>query len=1186
MARTTAYGPRRLVKRNLQKIQKQNQVHVPIVGQPAVVNESQVQPGNINLYSYATPGLKTGDTYTASFTQTINYSGATDQILVSNKQFSTVPAPYTLDSSLINSVYPPSGHSDYWNVLPHVLFNNAQTPWLLQGTNEDASTNPTPWIALLVFTENELTPDLPTLGSIGTATGAIPQRSPTLSYNLQVKDLYALNSTVSQPVPSSSSNDTTQIQAVFMPGSLFATLFGTPTSSTNASVDPETTTPSLGRFKYMSHVRRFNASGVTNQNPLNIQELAATVSPRTGDSSITTPTVAYAHLVSLAGIADNAGLTLDQTKPAALVSLYSWTFNHLPSTYFDTKQVLVDLASTLQPLSAPYPTLASVKTQVSNETAADTWVKTKMLAGYSLVRYRTLTGELAIAITRGFLTGVKFDTLDLPPSNYGSDLALVDESSGFLDLTWQLAWELGRTLAVGDRVFASSMMRLRQAIHTQNLEAAKGEVDSLWMPAPMTLGRWTNSQQSISMRLSQNTNFIGYRWQGSSLGTSTWESLSFQTNEVLGQYRTQLQSGTGAFAGAVGETTGVEYDETNTPESSDYANVLSWIMDKWFLGSIPYTNLIPDPSFLPKESARSFYVDQNWFKVFVDGALSIAEHYDEGDDVREAIKASLTEYLTTNVTGTTYPPQIPKWGLFIRSEFITRYPDMRISAPFKDAGMTDTQTDILRAETLDTDLLMLLFDREPSDFSSSGITFTPPEHQLSSMFGEAAGLNPAGALNVNFKVISVVGSTPAQTGVASLNIILNDPTNGVYDSSCRSLVPQNFATVAATQTGLSTDHANAQMVGAELVAMVPTMQFVPGADPSVQASSAVHSSILSTKSKLHQFIPPAVKPTITRPLALTVTPLDANPPTLPTYAAPTNAMVKAIAKLNIYDIADSDIVSNFFTLAAPRQGPLTTTTLQHNTPVGDNSAPSLSTTFFNLHYPDQNQLGLRTSSPYQSALAGLFPTSLSFKTDIHISNISVATSPILCSSVQIFIPVDSDPKSAFLAPFPTNTASTAPITRNASGEWPLQPNSTGPKYSGVVLPVVRFTGIGRRWIPTTSYANGVFTITLTPNKATPQNSPYTPAYWDISTYKDMSLVIENVQLNVQAAAPWQPPPANYQGPPLYFYPGPGLSSNTFQVQVIETYWDAHAGGEYTYSGAANVTIYGVNVTGSLITATG
>ena len=84
------------------------------------------------------------------------------------------------------------------------------------------------------------------------------------------------------------------------------------------------------------------------------------------------------------------------------------------------------------------------------------------------------------------------------------------------------------------------------------------------------------------------------------------------------------------------------FNELNCPMSSDYAKILEWCMDAWFLQGIPMHYIIPDPAFVPKETIRTFYVDQNWFKVFFDGALSVTEHFTEQDEVRAELNPLLT----------------------------------------------------------------------------------------------------------------------------------------------------------------------------------------------------------------------------------------------------------------------------------------------------------------------------------------------------------------------------------------------------------------------------------------------------------------------------------------------------------------------------------------------------------------
>ena len=490
-------------------------------------------------------------------------------------------------------------------------------------------------------------------------------------------------------------------------------------------------------------------------------------------------------------------------------------------------------------------------------------------------------------------------------------------------------------MAIGDKVFASALMRLRQAIHNQTLEAAKGALDATFKSGPDTMKRYSDVQVSLYDRTSQQLGFGGARWQAKPLGVSSMQTLSFEQVPVQRQYRSLLQNGIGnldkgqkqpsgmqSLAGNLQQQGQDHYDESNSPLSSDYATVLAWIMDRWFLQAIPYNYLIPDPGFVPQESIRSFYVDHNWFQVFVDGALSIAEHFHEGDDVREAIKASFSSYLSTNIGDTGFKPQKPVWGLLIRSEFVTRFPDLRISAPFKDTeqNKVGNQLEVLRMETLDTDLILLLFDREPADFSPKGITISPPEHQLSSMFGGAEGMDVNGRLNIEWKQLSTVSSTPTVSVTSSSTLTLHDPNNGIWDPDCRAIVPASFVSAAVAKTKFSPDYAQAQTVAAQLVAMVPSLNILPAPSGGYQGAPMPSTSLLSSKSSLNA---PLQGPS--GPLKTTLPGTSSNYGAINTYSAPINAMVKAVAKLYVYDRADDILMRNFFNLAyyigAPQHGP-------------------------------------------------------------------------------------------------------------------------------------------------------------------------------------------------------------------------------------------------------------------------
>ena len=637
-------GPRRLVFSNLAQ---ENKPPLRAISAPLL-------PGNIRIHSSSVPGLLHGVSYTAQFTQAITYPDINNKQaptnltpLVSSKDFTVEGNPYFLDSSLIDSVYPPPGHSDYSNVLPHVLFNDLQAPWSIQ--MPDYKGMPQPWIGLLLFTEDELTlldtaskPQVTTINA--TLTKDLKSlRTPTLAYNLTIKDLSDLGSSSASGVASPvQATDTAPIQAIFLQGSTFAGLFSTytiPSAQPKAGTYPA----DVSRYTYMSSVRTFNASGLANKNNEPEVKVSATVSPRTAPLEITQPTTVYAHLVSLPGVAEN--MQTDTSKVAALVSLYSWSYTCLPPTSFALEQCFDALARNIQPLRIPDSLLNIHKNSAST---SDDWVRNKLLAGYNLIRYRVPTGEVIPALHRGLLTPIKTPQVEFPPSDSGTDLAIVDEATGFLDLTYQMAWSLGRTLATSDRTFSAALMRLRTNVHNESLADAKKQLDASlklgFVDMPTTVSQLVDLFKSITSRtVASAVTSVAQRWQKDALGTSTRNTLSFVNAAAQNKYKAVLQTGISSFANAIQNNKNLQarsvhaqavdpieiYNETNSPLSTDYAALLAWLMDRWFLQGLPMINLIPDPAYVPKESIRTFFIDQSWFRVLADGVLSISDHFNE-----------------------------------------------------------------------------------------------------------------------------------------------------------------------------------------------------------------------------------------------------------------------------------------------------------------------------------------------------------------------------------------------------------------------------------------------------------------------------------------------------------------------------------------------------------------------------
>ncbi|MEZ5476191.1 MAG: hypothetical protein R3E95_01430 [Thiolinea sp.] len=102
------------------------------------------------------PGLEDGDyrlTIKQSL-QTADGSGFSAADATQFLYFSVAGPRYSLDPSLINSVFPPErGVGEYSNVLPHIIFNRSTLPWERRIDEADSGI---PWMALLVLNQDEV----------------------------------------------------------------------------------------------------------------------------------------------------------------------------------------------------------------------------------------------------------------------------------------------------------------------------------------------------------------------------------------------------------------------------------------------------------------------------------------------------------------------------------------------------------------------------------------------------------------------------------------------------------------------------------------------------------------------------------------------------------------------------------------------------------------------------------------------------------------------------------------------------------------------------------------------------------------------------------------------------------------------------------------------------------------------
>ncbi|KAF8457873.1 hypothetical protein BDZ91DRAFT_837736 [Kalaharituber pfeilii] len=778
------YGPRNLVRRHARRVKNRllAQKGLAVADEPPIL-----QPGQEQLFSYYAPALDAG-VYTVTATQDINSPQTTETYSLpeagapkSVQKFEVVAPRFNLPDDAIHSSYPPQGYGALANTLPHVVLTDPHLPWdrfaskYPSDHDPEFNRNRVPWLALLVFTADELKLSADELnGSDGlftnTSLAGNVKQTQTFAINMQVEDVSKIKSTIS-PInglkPEPSDDKTTNV--VLVPSKLFAELVtsydgdGNPVSGQKG--------PDVSRYKYLAHTRDINTTGMADAGVEDNGVFGIVISHRTGPLSNTQPQPVVVHLVSIEGVEpmnDNWPINFDTTKYVAMSSLYSWNFVTLPEGSFNVEEALANLGTTLNVLRAPDAVIKGIDTT----TAFGKRLQGRLQDGYTLTKYRTTTGEITAAISRGPLTPTKVPYPLLPAqkektgttwlSNSGIDLQIMDPEVGLMDITYSVAWQLGKTLAVADKSFATSLIKLRASILEPAMNLAKAEVlraRNAYKPRGETLASLARSIPALK-RLHKATPGLHApgggmedRWRRPQAQHLDLGFYSPHIQEVFQKHATEI--GRQLMLSSDGDCS-ERYDEQNTPNSIDWMIVLDWVLNKMFLYNIPAHYLIADPTYLAPETLRFFHIDRNWIDALIDGALSLGNHLDGVDEVRKTIHGMIDAYV--NPGPQVQPkPQIPTYGFLLHSETVTKYPDLKVEVVINGAH---EHNPILRHDNLDVTkgVMLCLFDQLPGNPGLTSITFTQPPHQQSFIAG--AELDSHHVKTLYKRIYTVPGQEP------------------------------------------------------------------------------------------------------------------------------------------------------------------------------------------------------------------------------------------------------------------------------------------------------------------------------------------------------------------------------------------------------------------------------------------
>lgn len=253
-----------------------------------------------------------------------------------------------------------------------------------------------------------------------------------------------------------------------------------------------------------------------------------------------------------------------------------------------------------------------------------------------------------------------------------------------IDISYCATWQLGKSLAIADHAFCAALLRIQAEVYNFSEENAKQDMLSEHFEAT-TSDRVINLLHNTFVKLTTRRLVLDapgpLRWLCTLLIDSQYKYLDASSNQednlnhqIQLSWQPHLVHRVHTITSA---TDGTPFGEFKDPKSTDWPLVLNWLLNKIYLEGIPPYYLIPDPTWLPTESIRFFYVDSKWSSAIVDSALSIANHLDEDDKTRQAIKATLLKYMSQYIhPELKHPPQMPKYRFYLQSVAVDVFPDL------------------------------------------------------------------------------------------------------------------------------------------------------------------------------------------------------------------------------------------------------------------------------------------------------------------------------------------------------------------------------------------------------------------------------------------------------------------------------------------------------------------------------
>ncbi|HEX3685586.1 MAG TPA: hypothetical protein VHU83_23835 [Bryobacteraceae bacterium] len=649
--------------------------------------------GSIQFFDGYFPALTAG-TYHIEVKHTLQAPSGPNPEYKLTQTFKAEAPEFTIDPLAVESVYPPKDAAGiYGQQLPFLVLTDpslARERSLVPGQHQPSRSNPTPWIALLLFTEKEISLAADSNSPVSTA---------------KVRDLLAPNPDVLKPqLPAgwvAQELLESQCQTITIPGATF-----------NAVMPLTTDLP------YTAHCRAVN---VEDEDPVLLSVVAANRLPVPNLSETpAAPLRYYAHLVSLEGFAAYLGPN-GQPIPnqpgkhvlmdVQLVSLYNWSFVSMPQPGLSFLELVTGLISSeeLTPtLKLPVPPEANLPAPAA----------ARLAQGFVPVTFVSGSGEETFAWYRGPFTAevpqpapaVGNPPVPISQATSAEELIVYLAEQGLFDLSYAAAWNIGRGLALADANFAQEINGFRTS--AQSALTAAGQRAAMPHLAGATLHQLMARDATRSQFASLMATGLGRDWTEALGRARIYKAPSasqratraqrgrrrFRPHHLLGHPHLNA-----ALAGPLEESTN---------------SIAAWLANLTLLFPLPFSYLVPDPHMLPVESIRFFYVDPSWIDALFAGAMSIGIHGSADTAVQRAMLPSLTQAVSAQrlqrfrrrkaAAATPQDTATKMSGVLLRSQLVSAWPGLAVSATRGGAPLH-----LVRDDCPSQNVRLVLFDGIP-----------------------------------------------------------------------------------------------------------------------------------------------------------------------------------------------------------------------------------------------------------------------------------------------------------------------------------------------------------------------------------------------------------------------------------------------------------------------------------------